>query len=67
MSTLLASTFSFDVETFVGKLEALMDERWLPTLRASALVAATAKRIRFTGCPSGGAINKVGRSRSTEA
>ena len=61
MSTLLASTFSFDVETFVGKLEALADERERAYAAGERPVAATAKRILLTGCPSGGVINKVGK------
>ena len=61
MSTLLASTFSFDVETFVGKLEALADERERAYAAGERPVAATAKRILLTGRPSGGVINKVGK------
>ena len=58
MSTLLASTFSFDVETFVGKLEALADERERAYAAGERPVAATAKRILLTGCPSGGVMTE---------
>jgi benzoyl-CoA reductase/2-hydroxyglutaryl-CoA dehydratase subunit BcrC/BadD/HgdB len=62
MSTLLASTFSFDVETFVAQLEALGDERARAYAEGERPVCASAKRIMLTGCPSGGVINKVGKA-----
>nr|WP_270297283.1 double-cubane-cluster-containing anaerobic reductase [Eggerthella sinensis] len=62
MSTLLASTFSFDVETFVAQLEALGDERARAYAEGERPVPASAKRIMLTGCPSGGVINKVGKA-----
>ena len=62
MSTLLASTFSFDVETFVAQLEALGDERARAYAEGERPVSASAKRIMLTGCPSGGVINKVGKA-----
>ena len=62
MSTLLASTFSFDVETFVAQLEALGDERARAYAEGERPVSASAKRIMLTGCPSGGVLNKVGKA-----
>lgn len=61
MSTLLASTFSFDVTSFVEKLEALADARERAYDAGERPVPASAKRILLTGCPSGGVINKVGK------
>ena len=60
MTTLLKSTFSFDVEKFVESVEALADARGTAYEAGERPVPASAKRIMLTGCPSGGVIQKVG-------
>lgn len=62
MSTMFAATFSFDVEEFTVKLEALAAERRAQYEAGERPVAADAKRILVTGCPIGGVINKIGRT-----
>lgn len=59
MTTLLKSTFSFDVERFVESVEKLADERLAAYEAGERPVSASAKRIMLTGCPSGGVIQKV--------
>ena len=62
MSTMFAATFSFDVEEFTTKLEALAVERRAQYEAGERPVSADAKRILVTGCPIGGVINKIGRT-----
>ncbi len=62
MSTMFAATFSFDIDEFTGKLEALAAERRAQYEAGERPVAADAKRILVTGCPIGGVINKIGRT-----
>lgn len=59
LSTVMASTFSFDIDDFSSKVEALVEQR---TGQAAEGVDPNAKRIMITGCPSGGLINKVGKT-----
>ncbi len=60
MTTIVKSTFSFNVENFVASVENLADERESAYKNGDRPVAASAKRILLTGCPSGGVIQKVG-------
>ena len=60
MSTLMAGTFSFDVEEFTARIEALA-AKYRAVAKAGEGVDPSAKRIMLTGCPSNGLINKVGR------
>ena len=62
MSTMFAATFSFDVEEFTTKLEALAGERRAQYEAGERPVPADAKRLLVTGCPIGGVINKIGRT-----
>ncbi|MDM8301141.1 double-cubane-cluster-containing anaerobic reductase [Collinsella tanakaei] len=62
MSTMFAATFSFDVEEFTTKLEALAAERRAQYEAGERPVPADAKRLLVTGCPIGGVINKIGRT-----
>lgn len=60
MTTLLKSTFSFDVRAYVEAVESLVEARRAAYEAGERPVAETAKRIMLTGCPSGGVIQKVG-------
>ncbi len=60
MTTLLKSTFSFDVHAYVEAVENLVEARRAAYEAGERPVAASAKRIMLTGCPSGGVIQKVG-------
>lgn len=60
MTTLLKSTFSFDVHAYVEAVENLVETRRAAYEAGERPVAETAKRIMLTGCPSGGVIQKVG-------
>lgn len=60
MSTLASSKFSFDVEEFTNSIEHLVDERRKDLDIKQQM--SKKKRILLTGCPSGGVINKVGKS-----
>ena len=62
LSTMFAATFSFDVEEFTTKLEALAAERRAQYEAGERPVPADAKRLLVTGCPIGGVINKIGRT-----
>lgn len=62
MSTMFAATFSFDVEEFTTKLEALAAERRAQYEAGERPVPADAKRLLVTGCSIGGVINKIGRT-----
>ena len=61
MSTLLAGTFSFDVDDYSAKLEQLVAEKRSAAAEADPK-ARGPKRILLTGCPSGGLTNKVGKT-----
>ncbi|MDO5023247.1 double-cubane-cluster-containing anaerobic reductase [Slackia piriformis] len=60
MTTLLKSTFSFDIEQFVESVERLAEERMSAYEEGERPVPASSKRVMLTGCPSGGVIQKVG-------
>lgn len=60
MTTLMAATFSFDVDQYAEKLEALAKKRRDGYEAGERPVDASAKRIMITGCPTGGVIQKVG-------
>lgn len=60
MTTLLKATFSFDVDQYAETLENLAAERKAAYDAGERPVAAGAKRIMLTGCPTGGVIQKVG-------
>ena len=60
MTTLLKSTFSFDVHAYVEAVENLARERREAYEAGARPISASAKRIMLTGCPSGGVIQKVG-------
>lgn len=62
MSTLAAGAFSFDIGEYTAKVEALAARQAARAQAGEVPVAAGAKRIMLTGCPSGGLINKVGRT-----
>ncbi len=64
MSTLAAGSFSFDIEEYAQKLEGLVEDAQKRAEAGFAPegIAPGAKRILLTGCPSGGLINKVGRT-----
>lgn len=64
MSSLAAGNFNFNVEDYTQKVEQLvasMQQRIDDGLAGDG-IADNAKRILLTGCPSGGLINKVGRT-----
>lgn len=60
MTTLVKSTFSFDVPAFVDGVEKLADQRESAYAAGERPVKSGAKRIVLTGCPSNGVIAKVG-------
>lgn len=60
MTTLLKSTFSFDVRAYVETVENLVAARKSAYEAGERPVPLTAKRIMLTGCPSGGVIQKIG-------
>ena len=62
MSSLLAGSFNFDVHNFTDRIEQLVDQRAAEAAAGQSSVDPKAKRILLTGCPSGGLINKVGRT-----
>ena len=62
MSSLLAGSFNFDVHNFTDRIEQLVDQRAAEAAAGQSSVDPNAKRILLTGCPSGGLINKVGRT-----
>ena len=57
-----ASTFSFDIDDYAAKSEALVAEKRAASERGESPISKDAKRILVTGCPMGGVINKVGRT-----
>ena len=62
MSTMFAATFSFNIDEYADKLEALAAERASQYAAGERPVSEEAKRILVTGCPVGGVINKIGRT-----
>ncbi len=60
MTTMLKSTFSFDVNQYVDSVEKLAKTKREAYEAGERPVSATAKRIMLTGCPSAGVIQKVG-------
>lgn len=64
MSTLAAGNFNFNLDAYTEKIEALAAEvtARVEAGQAAEGIAPDAKRILLTGCPSGGLINKVGRT-----
>lgn len=62
MTTALQSTFSFNVEESIERVEALVAKRRAAYEAGERPVPASAKRILLTGCPSSGVIKKVGMS-----
>ena len=62
MSSLLAGSFNFNVRNFTERIEQLVEERVAQAQAGQSAVDPRAKRILLTGCPSGGLINKVGRT-----
>lgn len=62
MSTLLASTFSFDIDDYADRLEEVTKERREAQKQGQSPISPDAKRILITGCPTGGLINKVGKT-----
>ncbi|MDO5801936.1 MAG: double-cubane-cluster-containing anaerobic reductase [Coriobacteriia bacterium] len=62
LSAIQASTFSFDIDDYAAKIEALVAERRAARERGESPIDKSAKRILVTGCPMSGVINKVGRT-----
>ncbi|MDR1713327.1 MAG: 2-hydroxyacyl-CoA dehydratase family protein [Coriobacteriales bacterium] len=60
MTTILQGAFSFDIEEYTEKLQALVAEKRAAYAAGQRPVAASARRILLTGCPSGGLVQKVG-------
>lgn len=62
MSTMFAGTFSFDIDEFTAKIEALVAQKRAAYEAGKSPIPQDAKRILITGCPVGGVINKIGRT-----
>lgn len=62
LSTLLAGTFSFDINAYTDQLESLAGDKRAAYERGESPVGADVKRIMVTGCPTSGVINKVGKT-----
>ena len=64
MSSLAAGNFNFDLDDYTAKVESLAVtvQENVEAGRAAEGISPNAKRILLTGCPSGGLINKVGRT-----
>ncbi len=62
MSSLQAGSFNFNAANFTERVEKLVEQRVAEAQAGQSAVPASAKRILLTGCPSGGLINKVGRT-----
>lgn len=62
MSTMFAGTFSFDIDEFTAKIEALVAQKRAAYEAGKRPIPQDAKRILITGCPVGGVINKIGRT-----
>lgn len=61
ISAVMAGTFSFDVDDYAKRIEALVEKR-RSEYSASDSPFADAKRILVTGCPLGGVMNKIGKT-----
>lgn len=62
LSTLMAGSFSLDVEAYAAQLEALAAERRAACEVGEGPAPPGAKRLMVTGCPLGGALDKVGKT-----
>ena len=62
LSTLMAGSFSLDVEAYAAQLEALAAERRAACAVGEGPVPPGAKRLMVTGCPLGGVLDKVGKT-----
>lgn len=62
MSTLLSGTFFFDPIEFAQRIESQVAEYRKACEDGARPVSPSAKRILFTGCPSGGLTKKVGET-----
>ncbi|WP_302319720.1 double-cubane-cluster-containing anaerobic reductase [Gordonibacter pamelaeae] len=62
LSTLMAGSFSLDVEAYAAQLEALAAERRAACEAGEGPVPPGAKRLMVTGCPLGGVLDKVGKT-----
>lgn len=62
LSTLMAGSFSLDVEAYAAQLEALAAERRAACEVGEGSVLPGAKRLMVTGCPLGGVLDKVGKT-----
>ena len=60
MTTLLKSSFAFDVNAYLETVEALVEKKRAAYEAGERPVSSDAKRIMITGCPSGGVIQKIG-------
>lgn len=59
VSSVMASTFSFDIEAYAAQLEELVAKRRAAYDAGERPVGADRKRVLVTGCPLGGVMNKV--------
>ncbi|GAA6488876.1 double-cubane-cluster-containing anaerobic reductase [Gordonibacter urolithinfaciens] len=62
LSTLMAGTFSLDVDSYAARLEALAAERRDACEAGEDPVPSGSKRLMVTGCPLNGVLDKVGRT-----
>ncbi len=62
LSTLMAGTFSLDVDAYAARLEALAAERRGACEAGEDPVPSGSKRLMVTGCPLNGVLDKVGRT-----
>lgn len=64
MSSLATGNFNFNLEDYTAKVEQLAEDvqAKVEAGKPAEGIAPNAKRILLTGCPSGGLINKVGRT-----
>ena len=62
MATMAAGTFSFNVNDYAASIKAKVDAAKAAYEAGERPVAASAKRILLTGCPSAGVMGKVGAS-----
>ncbi|MGN0071003.1 MAG: double-cubane-cluster-containing anaerobic reductase [Atopobiaceae bacterium] len=60
MSMMLSGTFFFEKQDFADRIEEFVSERRAAYEAGERPVDPSAKRILFTGCPSGGLTKKVG-------
>ncbi|WP_172135942.1 double-cubane-cluster-containing anaerobic reductase [Adlercreutzia sp. ZJ473] len=60
MTTALQSTFSFDINESIERVESLFEKRRNAYEAGERPISVDAKRILITGCPSSGVIQKVG-------